>query len=208
MRGGSRLKSGDSRLKGSFWYGRKAMAVYAVIAIVVAFLGNDYLRSVINSTVTQPMGESKVQKKENPLVGQSIKDLRATNDVRPLRFEEQSMNIERLVGIYGFTRASFFERNLRVNRNELLYAITLQNEPDRYRGVIEIHKTDEGKVMIVGYVDQGSIAIVTDKSQLARSLYLYHKPVREGQVPVAIPASRINDWDYRAPHEFSEIKMN
>ena len=117
------------------------------------------------------------------------------------------MDLSRLSGIYGFTIASFFERNTRFSR-ELLHEITLQNEQERYRGVIEIHKTDNGKVMIVGYVDQGSIARAVDASKSVGSLYVYHKPVREGQVPIAIPASRVINWDYRAPHEFSEIEMD
>ena len=136
-------------------------------------------------------------------------DLRSANDVRPLRYEEQRQwTLRRLSGIYGFTQALFFEKNIRGVRKELLYAITLQNEPERYRGVIEIHKTDKGKVMVVGYVDEGSVARVVDTSKSVGSLYLYHKPIREGQVPIAIPASRIIDWDYRAPHEFSEIEMD
>ena len=145
---------------------------------------------------------------ERVLVAQTVGELRSKNDVRPLRYEEQSADLSRFSGIYGFTLASFFEDNMRSRRKELLYKITLQNEPERYRTVIEVHKTDDGRVMIVGYVDEGTVARVVDTSKAVGVVYLHHKPRREGQVPIAIPASRIIDWDYRTPHEFSEIEID
>ena len=144
---------------------------------------------------------------ERVLVAQTVDDLRSKNNVRPLRYEEQSADLNRFSGIYGFTLASFFETNMR-RRKELLYVITLQNESERYRGTIEVHKTAEGRVMIVGYVDEGTVARVVDTSRAVGTVYLYHKPLRDSQVPIAIPASRIINWDYRTPHEFSEIEID
>ena len=145
---------------------------------------------------------------ERVLVAQTVDELRSKNNVRPLRYEEQSAELSRFSGIYGFTLASFFEYNMRLYDNELLDNITLQNESERYRGTIEVHKTAEGRVMIVGYVDEGTVARVVDTSKAVGTVYLYHKPLRESQVPIAIPASRIIDWDYRTPHKFSEIEID
>ena len=100
-----------------------------------------------------------------------------------------------------------FEKNLATNR-ELLRAATPQKERAFWQGVVEIHKTDNGKVMIVGYVDQGTAARLSEISRPVGILYLYHEPERENQVLVGIPASRIIDWDYRQPHEFSEIEID
>ena len=128
-----------------------------------------------------------VEHTERVLVAQTVDDLRSKNNVRPLRYEEQSAYLSRFSGIYGFTKAWFFEDNMRDER-ELLFGITLQNDSERYRGVIEVHKTTEGRVMIVGYVDEGTVARVVDTSRAVGTVYLYHKPLRESQVPIAIPA--------------------
>ena len=74
--------------------------------------------------------------------------------------------------------------------------------------MVEIHKTVEGKVSVVGFVEEGSVARLLDESRAVGSVYFYHEPVREDLVPVAIPASRVVAWDYREPHEFSEITID
>ena len=86
--------------------------------------------------------------------------------------------------------------------------ITLQNDPEGWRGVVEIHKTVEGRVSVVGFVEEGSVARLLDESKAVGKVYFYHEAVREGLVPVAIPASRVVAWDYREPHEFSEIVID
>ena len=65
----------------------------------------------------------------------------------------------------------FLQRNMRLLEKDLLYRVSLQNEPERYRGVIEIHKTQKGKVMVVGYVDQGSVARVVDTTSSYSTSY-------------------------------------
>ena len=204
--------AGAKKSKKPLWRSKKAMAVYALIGIVLTSLGilfsTGLFQDIRKNSEIDAANEASVEVKKLVFVGKTIHHLRNKNDVRALQYEEQAANLRRLRGIYGFTLARFFEKNIRVSGKPLLYAITLQNEPDRYRGVIEIHKTNSGEVMIVGYVDQGSVAKLVDISKPVGTLYLYHKSVRDGQVPVAIPASRIIDWDYRAPHEFSEIEMD
>ena len=185
-------------------WSRSRIAVIAAIVGIPASLVTLYSFFFAPST---ELGQLLSPKRERVLVAQTVSELRSKNDVRPLRYEEQSADLSRLSGIYGFTLASFFEDNMRSRWKELLH-ITLQNEPERYKGVIEVHKTAEGRVMIVGYVDEGTVARVVDTSRAVGSFFLHHKPRRESQIPIAIPASRIIDWDYRAPHEFSEIEID
>ena len=187
------------------------MAVYALIGIVItalAWLFDDGLlqNSEQESTIQHAI-EAEPPEREGVVVGKTVDDLRSAYDVRPLRYEEQSMEISRLNGIYGVALARVLESNMSLD-DELLDGITLQGELERYRGAVEIHKNIEGKVRIVGYVDEGSVARVVGTSKAVGSLYLYHQPIREGQVPISIPASRIIGWDYRSPHEFSEIGMD
>ena len=189
---------------------RKWAWVFRIAAIVTILVGLGTIFSFFLTRKVEYNGPDELSpsERERVLIAQSVGELRSKNDVRPLRYEEQSADLRRLSGIYGFTLASFFENNLRVRRKAMLNTITLQNEPGRYRGAIEVHKTAEGRVMIVGYVDEGTVARVADISKPVGLLYLYHEPQREGQVPIAIPASRIIDWDYRAPHEFSEVEVD
>ena len=185
-------------------WSRSRIAVIAAIVGIPASLVTLYSFFFAPST---ELGQLLSPERERVLVAQTVSELRSKNDVRPLRYEEQSADLSRLSGIYGFTAASFFESNMRLH-GELLYTITLQNEPERYKGVIEVHKTTKGRVMIVGYVDEGTAARVVDTSRAVGSVFLHHKPRNESQIPIAIPASRIREWDYRAPHEFSEIEID
>ena len=185
-------------------WSRSRIAVIAAIVGIPASLVTLYSFFFAPST---ELGQLLSPERERVLVAQTVSELRSKNDVRPLRYEEQSAHLSRLSGIYGFTLASFFEDNMRSRWKELL-DITLQNEPERYRGVIEVHKTAEGSVMIVGYVDEGTVARVVDTSRAVSSVFLHHKPRSESKIPIAIPASRIIDWDYRTPHEFSEVKID
>ena len=188
------------------------MLVSIVIAFLALLFGTGILRTSGQELELQRVEETNLQENESVVresidTGKTVDDLRSAYGVRPLRYEEQSMNISRLNGVYGVALAQVLERNMSYG-DELLDGITLQGELERYRGVVEIHKNAKGKVRIVGYVDEGSAARVVDTSKSVGSLYLYHKPVREGQIPIAIPVSRVIGWDYRGPHEFSEIEIN
>ena len=200
-------KTTQSKL--TFWYSKPAMAVYALLTLAIALFallcGPALLRQSEQPSRTHQEPESA--NREIVLVGKTVDDLRLRNGVHPLRYEQQSADLNRFSGIYGFTLASFLERNMRSRKGRLLHEITLQ-KTNEYRSAIEIHRTLEGKVMIVGFVDEATVVRVIDTSKAVGTLYLYHEPMREGQIPVAIPASRITSWDYRAPHEFSEIEMD
>ena len=145
--------------------------------------------------------------RERVLLGDSVADLRTSNRVRALMYEEQSVDLSRLSGIWGVTKAEFFEKNLRRGR-ELLHNITLQNEPQRYSAVVEVHKAVDGKVSVVGFVKEGTVGRLVDAIKPVGRVYFYHEPDRDGLALVAIPASRIVGWDYRSPHEFSEIVVD
>ena len=145
--------------------------------------------------------------REPVLVRATAEELRSANSVRPLMHEEQSVSIDRVRGVYPVTLASFFEENMRLPLVGLLYKVTSQGDMDRYRSAVEVHKTDDGRVLIVEYVDRGTAARLTDAGGPVGGLFLYHKPQHEDQIAVAIPASRIVDWDHRVPHEFSEIEV-
>ena len=161
---------------------------------------------VQDSTIQVAEGRGLAER-ERVIVGESLEELRQLNGVRALRFEEQSVALSRLSGIWGVAMAMVFERNMRF-ANGLLTNVTLQNEPDRYRAVVEVHKTVNGKVSIAGFVEEGTVAKLVDEVNAVGNVYFYHKPEREGLVPVAIPVSRVMDWDYRGPHEFSEIAID
>ena len=212
------------------WHSKKAKAAYAAITtatgLVALLCGNGLLQESepiprIQSTKVGTATErdsvpargpdrsdrAMLPDREPVLFGTSLHDLRASNAVRPLRYEEQSVDISRLSGIWGVTKASFFEDNMR-REKALLYKVTLQNEPERYRAVVEIHKAVNAKVSVIGFVEEGTAARLADAVEAVGSIYLYHRPVREGLIPVAIPAARIADWDYRTPHDFSEVVID
>lgn len=201
------------------WYGKKAIALYAVIGLMIAvwqfWNGNEALNEpgqdstgqlARDTTVSEPEGKT-ISLKERVLVGETVTDLRSTNNVRDLSYEEQTIGLSRLSGIWGVGLARVMERNARVG-DPLMEGVTLQNDPQRWRGVVEIHKTVEGIVSIVGFVEEGSVARLLDESRAVGSVYFYHEAVRAGLVPVAIPASRVAAWDYREPHEFSELVID
>ena len=202
------LYAGDESLmprKKISWYGRKAMAVYALAGLALAgatlLLGGGPPTS---DDEDQNSGPQPV------LVRTTAKELRSVNGVRPLMHEEQSASIDRVAGIYGVALARVLASNTRFPLfplSDLLSGVTLQSDIDRWRGAVEVHKTDDGRVMIVGYVDHGVAARLMGTTGSVGSLFLYHKPERRDQMAVAIPAARIVDWDYRSPHDFSEIKV-
>ena len=199
------LYAGDESLlprKKISWYGRKAMAVYALAGL--AFAGATLLLGGGRPTSDD---EDQNSGRQPVLVRTTAKELRSVNGVRPLMHEEQSASIDRVAGIYGVALARVLDRNTRFPLSGLLSGVTLQRDIDRWRGAVEVHKTDDGRVMIVGYVDQGAAARLMGATGSVGSLFLYHKPERGDQMAVAIPAARIVDWNYRSPHEFSEIKV-
>ena len=220
-------------MKRPYWYGRKAMAAYSLVLLGIGGMtlvfgdglwhyfarysaigsvvedGNSTVQTLAPEPATGPVVEADTPHRERVFFGLTAAELRSRNNVRSLRYEEQSAEIGRLSGIYGYTLANFFESNMRRLEKDLLHNLTLQSDQDRFGpAVVEIHKTVDGKVRIVGYVDAGTVAKLVDESEPVGSVFLYHKLIREGQVLVAIPASRVVDWDYRAPHEFSEIEIN
>ena len=199
------------------WYGKRAMALYALIGLAVMFMawklpiGNGLLggsdHDSNEESTTQLAAGTTVVAKEQVLVGETVASLRSKNNVRTLRYEEQTMAVNRLSGIWGAGLARVIEGNSRVG-DSLMDGVTLQTDAERWLGAVEIHKTAEGKVSVVGFVEEGSVARLLDESKAVGSVYFYHVAIREGLVPVAIPASRINAWDYREPHDFSEIVID
>ena len=193
------------------WYGKKAMALYAVIGLAIMVWqsrnGNDVSNMSGQNSTAELAADTSVPAKERVLIGESVADLRSMNGVRALRYEEQATDLSRFNGIYGVGIARVIEMNTRVG-DALMDGVTLQNDPERWRGVVEIHKTVEGMVSVVGFVEEGSVARLLDESRAVGSVYFYHEAVREDLVPVAIPASRVVAWDYREPHEFSEIVID
>ena len=128
---------------------------------------------------------------------------------RPLMYEQQDVNLKRVSkGSYGAALARVLDRNARLPLVDLLLGVTLQRDVGRWRGVVEVHKTGDGRVMIVGYVDGGTAARLADESESVGNLFLHHEHEKRDWTAVAIPASRIVDWDYRSPHEFSEIEVD
>ena len=193
-------ESDDRKWRRIPWYGKKAMALYAVIGLV-------FMALQLRDGNGLSGGSGRESNKERVLVGETVADLRSMNYVRALRYEEQTTALSRLTGIWGVGLARVVERNSRTGY-ALMEGITLQNDPEGWRGVVEIHKTVEGRVSVVGFVEEGSVARLLDESKAVGKVYFYHEAVREGLVPVAIPASRVVAWDYREPHEFSEIVID
>ncbi|MYF58966.1 MAG: hypothetical protein F4222_07855 [Gammaproteobacteria bacterium] len=207
------------------WHGKKAMALYAVIGLVIAMLslvmvwqwrnGNEKPNESMQGSAGQLAPEVSDPESahmtfpfgEPVLVAETVTDLRSLNNVRALRYEEQTMAVTRLSGVWGVGLARVLEGNSR-SGDSLMDGVTLQNDPEGWRGVVEIHKTVEGIVSIVGFVEQGSAAKLLDESRPVGNIYFYHEAVRQGLVPVAIPVSRVVTWDYREPHEFSEIVID
>ena len=210
-------KSNKRKSPRTWWYGKKAIALYAVIGLAVMVMAwrlpidNGFSRvsdQYFNEESTaQIEAASAVAERERVLVGDTVAELRSMNNVRALRYEEQTMALNRLRGVWGVGMARVIEDNSRVG-DELLQGVTLQDDPEGWLGVVEIHKTVEGEVSVIGFVEEGSVVRLLDESREAGSVYFYHEAVREGLVPVAIPTSRIVAWDYREPHEFSEIVID
>ena len=175
---GTRIGSApDERQWRRIWYKKKAMALYALIGI--AMMGWQSRNGSGQDSTTELAAE-------RVLIGESVADLRSMNGVRALRYEEQTIALSRFSGIWGVGLARVIEGNTRAG-DALMDGVTLQNDPERWRGVVEIHKTVEGKVSVVGFVEKGSVARLLDESRAVGSVYFYHEPVREDLVPVAIP---------------------
>lgn len=187
------------------WYGRRAMAAYALAGLALALVA--LLLGVGAGPDETLPGSDQDSGREPVLVRTTAEELRSVNGLRPLMHEEQSASIDRVAGIYGVALARVLDRNTRLPIFGLLSGVTLQRDVGKWRGAVEVHKTDDGRVMIVGYVDQGAAARLMGATGSVGRLFLYHERAREGQMAVAIPAARIVDWDYRSPHEFSEIKV-
>lgn len=181
-----------------FWHGRKAMAAYTLTGLVVGVVG---LLLVL-------LDRNQDSDREAVIVRATAEELREVNDVRPLVHEEQAISIDRVAGVHAVALARVLESNARHPLMGLLNGVTLQRDIKHWRGAVEVHKTDEGRVMIVGYVDSGTVARLGDTSRPVGNLFLHHEAEREGQFAVAIPVSRIADWDYRDLNEFSEIEVD
>ena len=157
------------------WYGKKAMAVYAMVGLAIAATsiaiaprqspnGNDLLNQNGQDSTAVHAVDTSDPPKERVLVGETVAELRLNGDVRALRYEEQTMPLSKASGVWGVGLARVIESNTSAG-DTLMDGVTLQNDPERWRGVVEIHKTVEGKVRVVGFVEKGSVARLLDESR-------------------------------------------
>ena len=139
------------------------------------------------------------------LIGYSVEELRKKNNVREMMELEDGQNLSDANGVYGFVYGLFVFRefNFRPNHDfdPLLGRARRDND-------IEIHKTPSGETMLLLYVDEGSVARLAGIDQVG-DIFVFFSPHKAHNVLVAVPISRIVNWDHRVSDpNFAKVRIN
>ena len=182
-------------------------AALATIAIAVVTVMS-YLESsasVSDGAAENPVKNDAGQFADEVLIGYSVEELRKKNNVREMMELEDGQSLSDANGVYGFVYglAVFREFNFRPNHDfdSLLGRARRDND-------IEIHKTPSGETMLLLYVDEGSVARLAGIDQVG-DIFVFFSPHKAHNVLVAVPISRIVDWDYRVSDpSFAKVRIN
>lgn len=130
----------------------------------------------------------------------SLEELRKKNGVRELRPLENDLNLSRLPnGIYGFTVPWIINTDSTgVVGGTGLSRISLHRTGGG-TAVMEMHKSEQGQVYIIGFVTQDQLIRMQDPSRRASlGITLFFHPYQNFDELVAVPYERIISSDNRS----------
>ena len=179
-------------------------ALATIVIAVVAVMS--YLESNApepDGATENPVENDAGQSSDEVLIGYSVEELRKMNNVREMMELEDGQSLSDANGVYGFVyglNRGFIFRPIH-DFDPLLHR-------DRRDKDIEIHKTPSGETMLLLYVDEGSVARLAGIDQV-RDIFVFFSPHKAHNVLVAVPISRIMNWDYRVSNPpFAKVRIN
>ena len=138
-------------------------------------------------------------------LGYSVDELREATEVREMMQLEQGQELSSLRGVYGFVHYLSLSGSFGPNA-EIDFSVN--REQDR-KGV-EVHKTTEGDVMLLMYVDESTAARLGSAHGEVGSIFGFFRPGDGHAVLAGLPVRRILDWEHRAGGKdgFAEIQID
>ena len=138
------------------------------------------------------------------LIGISVAEIREANAVRRMFESEHGQTLDRIGGVFGFVRSIALFRTI---ENPAAHNRIFLNREPFFRSTIELHKTSEGRVTILMYVDEASAARLGRSEGMGEVLGYFTRG--EGHpVLVAVPTSRVREWQHRVGAEFAAVDIN
>ena len=179
-----------------------ATIVVAVVAVMSYHKSN---APVPDGATENPVEIDAGQFADEVLNGYSVEELRKKNNVREMMELEDGQNLSDANGVYGFVHGLFVS-------GIFIYRPILDFDPllhrDRRDNDIEIHKTPSGETMLLLYVDEGSVARLAGIDQVG-DIFVFFSPHKAHNVLVAVPISRIVNWDHRVSDpNFAKVRIN
>ena len=133
------------------------------------------------------------------------KEIRKRNGVRRMLELEQGQDLARANGVYGFATSFSLEYSL-VNPNYHSGLILLRDANTSRE--IELHKSSKGDIMILVYFNEVDAARLGQIEREVGEVFGFFKDDEKHSVLVAIPLSRVRDWDSRLDAEFAVINID
>ena len=155
--------------------------------------------------VTSPT-ESPNPMKEPILIGRTVEEVRTVNGVRPMmELEEGDRLSEVRNGVYGYMSGISLGRILTDSAGP---SPSISRELSSW-GTVEIHKTRQGQVMLLVYVDESSAVRLTEMTEKVGTVFVFFQPDEKRPEMVVIPVSRIVEWEHRSSAPgFAEVIIN
>ena len=157
--------------------------------------------------VVSPAEESPHSTKEPILIGHTVGELRSINGVRPMMYLEEGEALSEVRGgVYGYALSGHVELVTPIWKREKL-DIPLKREASSWR--VEVHKTAQGTMMLLVYVDEGSAVRLVEVTQEIGTVFVFFQPNEQRRELVAIPWSRIAKWEDRdSKPRFAKVSLN
>ena len=139
------------------------------------------------------------------LVGHSVEDLRKRNNVRQMMELEDDQKLSETSGVFGFLYGLFLRGAFGLR---WLHDFDPPLNRSRSDGDIEVHKTASGKTMLLLYVDEGSVARLAGVDDVG-DIFAFFSPHGAHNHLVAVPISRIANWDHRVSDpQFAKVRVD
>ena len=137
----------------------------------------------------------------------TAEELRRRNSVRALDRLEEGQEISSLAGVYGFSFSMILGRALawsRIFDREFDVSLSTRSSSER----VELHKTSEGQTLVLVFVDDSSATRLQGATGGVGTVFGFFEPQDEHYNLVALPISRIVEWDHRVGGGFAEIQID
>lgn len=184
----------------------KAWRIVAVAAVLIGLLSG--VKTLWFSS-TNP--ETAIENPDSVIVKDSREAIRYETGVRELQPLENETEISRLPnGVFGYTYSLILDASM----PDYLGKVPLYRSKKRTRQYVEIHKTSQGKVIALLYINQSSLVVLLDPNrENPLHTHAFLDNYKEYNRLVGIPFSRLIMWDGRSAEldgkemEFVEIKI-